>query len=55
MLVHNTYLIHMYATVMYILISEICSEHAYHLYVLESAAHLGSRTICTHYYRKDNH
>jgi hypothetical protein len=41
--------------VMYILILEICSEHASHLYVLESAAHLGSRTIYTHYYGKDHH
>jgi hypothetical protein len=51
----NVYLINMYATVMYMLILEICSEHACHLYVLESAAHLDSCTICTHYYGKDHH
>jgi hypothetical protein len=33
---------------MYMLIPEIYSEHASLLYVLESAAHLGSHTICTH-------
>jgi hypothetical protein len=32
---------------MYILISEIYSEDASHLYVLEGAAHLGSHTSCT--------
>jgi hypothetical protein len=37
------------------LIPEISSEHASHLYVLESAAHLGSRTISTHYDGKDHH
>jgi hypothetical protein len=37
---------------MYMLIPEIYSEHASHLYILESAAHLGSRTICTHCYGK---
>jgi hypothetical protein len=37
---------------MYMLISEICSNHVSHLYVLESAAHLDSRIICTHYYEK---
>jgi hypothetical protein len=31
---------------MYMLIPEICSERASHVYVLKSAAHLGSRTIC---------
>jgi hypothetical protein len=40
---------------MYMLIPEICSEHAYLLYVVESATHLGSHTICMHYYRKDHH
>jgi hypothetical protein len=40
---------------MYMLILEICSKHAPHLYVLESATHLGARTICTHYYEKDHH
>jgi hypothetical protein len=37
------------------LIPEICSEHASHLYVLENSTHLGSRTICTHYYGNDHH
>jgi hypothetical protein len=39
---------------MYMLILEICSEHVTHLYILESANHLGSRTICTHCYEKDH-
>jgi hypothetical protein len=30
---------------MYMLIPEIYNEHVSHLYVLESAAHLASRTI----------
>jgi hypothetical protein len=34
----------------YMLIPEIYSEHASHLYVLESATNLGSHTICTHSY-----
>jgi hypothetical protein len=29
------------------LIPEIYSKHASHLYILESASHLDSRTICT--------
>jgi hypothetical protein len=37
---------------MYMLIPEIYSEHASHLYVLESTVHLSSCTICTHYYGK---
>jgi hypothetical protein len=40
---------------MYMLILEICSEHASLLYVLENATHFGSYTICTHYYGKDHH
>jgi hypothetical protein len=40
---------------MYMLISEICSEHASHLYILASVAHVGSRTICSHCYEKDYH
>jgi hypothetical protein len=40
---------------MYMLVPEIYSEHTSHLYVLESATHLGSRTICMHYYEKDHH
>jgi hypothetical protein len=40
---------------MYMLILEIYSEYASHLYVSESATHLGSRTICTHYYGMDRH
>jgi hypothetical protein len=39
---------------MYMLIPGICSEHASHLYVLESAAHLGSCTICTHCYGRNH-
>jgi hypothetical protein len=39
--------------VIYMLIPEICSEHASLLYVLESATHLGSHTIYTHSYRKE--
>jgi hypothetical protein len=30
---------------MYMLIPEICSEHASHLYVLEGGAHLGSSLV----------
>jgi hypothetical protein len=41
--------------VMYMLIPEICSEHAYHIYILASAVHLGSPIICSHYYEKDHH
>jgi hypothetical protein len=37
------------------LIPEIYSKHASHLYVLESAAHLGSGTIFSHCYGKDHH
>jgi hypothetical protein len=37
---------------MYMLIPKICSEHVSLLYVLESAAHLGSHTICMHCYKK---
>jgi hypothetical protein len=37
------------------LIPEICSEHASLLYVLECVTHLGSHTICMHYYRNDHH
>jgi hypothetical protein len=40
---------------MYMLIPEICSEHESLLCVLESAAHLGTHTICTHCYEKDHH
>jgi hypothetical protein len=40
---------------MYMLIPEIFSEHASHLYVLESVAHLGSLTICMHSYGKGHH
>jgi hypothetical protein len=39
----------------YMLIPEIYSEHSSHLYVLESASHLGARTICTHCYGNDYH
>jgi hypothetical protein len=39
----------------YMLISEIYSEHAFHLYVLESAAHIGSHTICIHCCGKGHH
>jgi hypothetical protein len=45
----------MQTTVMYMLIPKICSEHAYLLYVLESAIHLVSHTIYMHYYEKDHH
>jgi hypothetical protein len=40
---------------MYMLIPEIYSKHASLLYVLESATHHGSHTICTHCYEKDHH
>jgi hypothetical protein len=34
---------------------KIYSKHSSHLYVLESIAHLGSRIICSHCYKKDHH
>jgi hypothetical protein len=40
---------------MYMLIPEICIEHASHLYVLESATHFDSCTISTHGYENDHH
>jgi hypothetical protein len=40
---------------MYMLILDICSEHASLLYILESVTHLDSHIICMHYYGKDYH
>jgi hypothetical protein len=36
------------------LIMEICSEVALHLYILDCGLHLWTRKICTHYYKKDH-
>jgi hypothetical protein len=39
---------------LYMLIPKIYSEHASLVYIVTSAPHLGSRTICSHCYREDH-
>jgi hypothetical protein len=39
----------------YMLIPKIYSEHASLFYIVASAHHLGSHTICSHCYKNDYH
>jgi hypothetical protein len=36
----------------YMVIPGIYSEHAWRLYILDCGSHLGTHTICNHYYKK---